>query len=185
MAVTSRTTTTVRPAPPGRRRGRETALDMLRSLGLVMLIVVPIWFLAQPNSGDAKRIRVVDPTADVTAFRQAAPGVPAPTTPPSGWQATSSTLEPGALRIGWVVPGDTYAEYAASTNAAAAFLPTITGTAQQIGTVDVGGVSWQELRDTDGHTSFVREVPGGTVVVGGERETATPEQLRLLAATVR
>jgi hypothetical protein len=182
---TSTTTTTVRPAPRGRRRGRETALDMIRSLGIVMLIVVPLWFLAQPNSGDAKKFRVVDPTADVTAFRRAAPGVPAPTTPPSGWRATSSTLDPGALRIGWVVPGNTYAEYAASTAAAATFLPTITGEAQQIGTVDVGGVTWRELRDTGGHTSFVREVAGGTVVVGGERETATPEQLRLLAGTVR
>lgn len=179
------TTTTVRPAPPGRRRGRETALDMLRSLGIVMLIVVPLWFLAQPDKGDAKRIRVVDPSADVTAFQQAAPGLPVPTTPPAGWQATSSTLDPGALRIGWVVPGDTYAEYAASTAAAATFLPTITGTAQEIGTVDVDGVTWRELRDTDGHTSFVREVTGGTVVVGGERETASPAQLRLLAAAVR
>ncbi len=181
----STTTTTVRPAPPGRRRGRETALDMLRSLGIVMLIVVPLWFLAQPNSGDAKKIRVVDPAADVTAFHQAAPALPVPTTPPSGWQATSSTLQPGTLRIGWVVPGDTYAEYAASTATAATFLPTITGDAQQIGTADVAGVAWRELRDGAGHTSFVREVGGGTVVVGGERETASPAQLRLLAAAVR
>ncbi len=179
------TTTTVRPAPPGRRRGRETALDMLRSLGIVMLIVVPLWFLAQPNSGDAKQIRVVDPTAEITAFRQAAPTLPVPTAVPAGWQATSSTLEPGALRIGWVVPGDTYAEYAASTAAAATFLPTITGSAQEIGTADIGGTAWRELRDGDGHTSYVREVGGGTVVVGGERESAPPAQLRLLAAAVR
>lgn len=177
-------TTPARPAPPKRKRGRESPLDMVRSLGLVLLIVIPVWFLAKPPAGDSERIRVVDPTADIASFRQAAPGVPVPDPPPAGWQATSSTLEPGALRIGFVVPGDTYAEYAASTAPAAQFLPDITGTGREVGTLVLDGVTWRQVRDSDEHTSLVREVGGGTVVVGGVRETAGFEQLRVLAAAV-
>ena len=173
------------PAPPKRKRGRETAGDMLRSMGLILLIVIPVWYLAQPPDSDEQAIRVVDPTADIRSYQQAAPGVPAPTGLAADWRSTSSTLEPGRLRIGYVTPDDEYAEYASSTGPADTFLPDISGQAQQVGTFDVGGVTWRQLRDRDDHTSLVREVAGATVVVGGVRETTTLEELRTLAASVR
>jgi hypothetical protein len=107
---------------------------------------------------------------------------------PPGWRATSSTLEPGALRIGWVTPSGEYAEYLSGTAPAAQVLPDSTGSATQTGTVQVGtgqAVEWREFSDRDGHTSLVREQAGATVVVGGLRETATAEELRELAAAVR
>lgn len=171
-------------APRKKSRGRETAGDMVRSIGLIMVIVVPIWFLAQPPGSDAKTIRVVDPTSDIRAFSQAAPGVPVPGTLPTGWRATSSTLDPGALRIGWVTPTGQYTEYDASTQPAAAFLPGITGSGSEVGTFRIGGVVWQQFSDGDGHTSLVREQPTGTVVVGGVRETTTLDELHALAAAV-
>ena len=173
-----------RAAPAKSRRGRETALDMFRSIGLIMLIVIPIWFLAQPPGSDAKKIRVVDPTADIRAYTQAAPGVPVPGALPTGWRATSSTLEPGALRIGWVTPAGQYAEYDSSTAPAGQFLPEATGQGRQVGTFRIAGVDWQQYSDGDGHTSLVQQRAGGTVVVGGLRETSTLEELRALAASV-
>lgn len=157
---------------------------MIRSLGLVMLIVVPVWFLAQPPKSDEQSLRVVDPSFDVRSFTSAAPGVPVPGALPAGWRATNSTLEPGALRIGWVTPTGQYAEYDASTRPAAEFLPGTTGNGSRVGTFEVGRVSWQQFSDADGHTSLVREVGGGSVVVGGLRETTTLEELRVLAAAV-
>lgn len=175
-----------RPVAPSRKkRGRETAGDMIRSLLVVFALVVPLWFLAQPPKSDSQTLRVVDPTADVSAFRAAAPGVPTPTTP-AGWKPTSSTPDlPASLRIGYVVPGEQYAEYAASTGAAGAFLPGITGNGSRVGSFTVGGTDWQLWRDGDGHTSLVQTLPAGTVVVGGVRETASLDQLRTLALTVR
>ncbi len=176
-------------APKKRKRGRESATDMVRSLGLVLLIVVPVWFLAQPPKSDEQSLRVVDPSSDVRSFSSAAPGVPVPGALPAGWRATSSTAEPGALRIGWVTPTNEYAEYDASTRPAAEFVPGSTGNGSRVGTFDVGGVAWQQFRDADGHTSLVREVGSdgvtvGSVVVGGLRETTTLEELRVLAAAV-
>lgn len=178
-------TTPGRAAPAKKsRRGRETGLDMVRSMLLILLVVFPIWFLAQPPGSDAKKIRVVDTAADITAFAQAAPGLPVPGPLPAGWRATSSTLAPGALRIGWVTAGGQYAEYDASTGPAGQFLPGATGSGTQVGTFRIGSVVWQQYRDGDGHTSLVQQRSGGTVVVGGLRETSTLEELRVLASAV-
>ena len=57
----------------GRKRGREAAGDMVRSLGIVLAIVLFVWFFARPPHSDEKKIRVVDPTSDVQAFSSAAP----------------------------------------------------------------------------------------------------------------
>lgn len=172
------------PAPPKKKRGRETAADMVRSIGLILLIVVPVWFLAQPPDSDVKSVRVVDTAADVASFRQAAPQVPVPGALPADWRATSSTLEPGSLRIGWVTPTDEFAEYSASTGPADAFLADATGRGSEVGTFVVDGTTWRQFSDADGHTSLVQSVGGGTVVVGGVRETTTLEELRVLAAAV-
>ncbi len=170
------------PEHAKKKRGRESALDMVRSLGLILLIIIPVWFLAQPPASDVKPIRVVDPTADIRSFAQAAPGVPVPGMLPAGWRATSSTLEPGSLRIGWVTPTEQYAEYAAGTGPDTVAL---TGRGNEVGTFVVAGVTWRQFADGDGHTSLLRTAGGGTVVVGGVRETATLDELRVLAAAVR
>ena len=89
---------------------------MVRSLGLLMVVVVPIWFFAQPPDSDESELRVVDPTADIAAFATDRPRVPVPGALPDGWRATSSTTTrgPAQLRVGYVTPDGEYAEYAAS-----------------------------------------------------------------------
>lgn len=168
-----------------RKRGRESVGDMVRSMGLVMILVVVVWYLAQPPDRDAERLRVVDPSSDIASLRSSAPGIPVPAGLPSAWRATSSTLQPGTLRVGWVTPSEQYAEYAASTTSAPGFLDEISGRAVQIGTLQVGGVAWRQLRDAGEHDTLVREVDGRTVVVGGVRETSTLDELQTLAAAVR
>ncbi len=176
------------PAPAGRgprKRGRETAGDMLRSLGLVMILVVVMWFLAQPPDSDEQSLRVVDPTQDVTAFSAAVPGVPVPTGLPEQWRATSSTLTAGQLRIGYVTPDDEYAEYAATTAPAEEALPDLTGTAQATrDRVEVEGQPWRVHRD-DEALSLVRTYGRTLVVVGSLRSTASQAELETLAAHLR
>lgn len=158
---------------------------MVRSLGLVLLIVVPIWFLAQPAPEDEQELRVVDQTADLRAWTDAAPGVPVPQQLP-GWRPTVSRYDgaDGLLRLGWNTAGGAYAEFAASTAGTPGFVEELTGTRQQDGTEDVQGVRWRRYVDDDGSLSLVREVGPATVVVGTSRASASSEELRALAASV-
>ena len=156
---------------------------MVRSLGLVMLIVIPIWFLAQPPDSDEQAIRVVDPGPDVVALQRAVPGVPVPQGLPPQWRPTSSTLEPSGLRVGYVTPNDQYAEYATSDRPE--FDTEITASAPAVGTGPVGGQTWRLHDDGEGTTTLVRSAGGRAVAVGGLRETTTLEELLVLAEATR
>ena len=165
-----------------RRRGFETAADMVRSLGLVLLVVVAVWFFARPPHSDEKEIRVVDPSADVQAFSAATPGGVVPRPRPSGWQVTVSRYDSdsGLLRVGWVTPAGHYAEYAATAKPTKQFLADITAEAPRVGEVDIDGTSWTQYRK-DEAISLVRQYGATTVVLGTLRDTATLDELRVLA----
>lgn len=185
MTMTDTGGVTVQSNPPPaavrkNKRGRETALDMLRSLGVVFLVVLPMWFFGQSSPGDSKAIRPVDPSSALSAFASGA-HAPVPTTP-SGWVANVATFDAGALRVGYVL-GDHYLEFAGGSGPG--FLETAAGKGSVLGTVDVGGVTWQRWESTDGHGSLVRTVGAVTLVVGGLRENVSAAELERLAATVR
>jgi hypothetical protein len=168
-----------------RKRGLESTGDMIRSLGLVMAIVVVVFWLAKPPASDAKRLRVVDPTGDVKAFSQAVPGVPVPGALPTGWRSTVSDYRFGGsqLRVGWVTPAGEYAEYAANAAPPETFLEDITGRAPRTGTVVVDGVTWTEYR-RDEAISLVRTYGATTVVLGTLRNSSSLEELRVLAGSL-
>jgi hypothetical protein len=156
---------------------------MIRSLGLVLLVVVPIWFLAQPPASDEAELRVVDPTADIRAFADEVPQAPVPGVLSERWRATSSTYLAGqqSLRVGYVTPDEQYAEYAASTAPAQEFLETVVGEdAERLAPVRIDGTSWDRYRDEDGSLSLARSYGGVTVVVGTHRATAQPAELEVL-----
>lgn len=167
------------------KRGRETAGDMVRSLGIVLLLVVVIWWLARPPATDVQEVRVVDPASDVQAFTAAEPGAPVPAGLPEAWRSTSSTLtpEPVGLRIGYVTPSGAFAEYAASTGPRAEHLEAQVGDdVRTLEPVQVGGASWEQLRDGNGSLSLVRSYGDVTVVLGGLRAKGGPASLAELQA---
>ena len=170
-------------APKKRRRGRETAADMVRSLGLVMLVVVPIWFLAQAPESDEKELREVDPTGSIAAFAADQPQVPVPGPLPADWRATVSSYVGGqsALRVGWVTPLGEYAEYSASTAEREEFLEATVGEeVEQLAPVTVDGVTWEQVQEPDGSRSLTRSYGSTTVVVGTQRATAELAELEVL-----
>ena len=153
------------PARPGasaalrKKRGRETAGDMLRSLGVVMVLVLGLWFFAQPPDSDEAAIRVVDPTPELNAWTDAVPGAPTLAPLPEGWRPTSARLgsRPSSINVGHVTPAGEYAEFAATTDASGEALTELTGEeATRAGTVQVGGETWERYDEPDGSTSLVR-----------------------------
>jgi hypothetical protein len=163
------------------KRGRETALDMLRSMAVVVLLVIPLWFFGQASKSDTKSIRPVDPTAALQGFAQDTKA-PVPSRIPEGWVVNVARGEPGSVRVGYVLDEDFYLEFAGGQGAT--FLEQAAGKARGTGAVDVQGVSWQRY-ESEGHESLVRVVNGVTLVVGGVRENVTTAQLQQLAALVR
>ena len=169
-----------------KKRGRETAGDMVRSLGLVMAGVVVVFFFAQPPDSDTERIRPVDVAGDINAFRADAPAAAAPGGLPDRWVSTVSALigEPRALRIGYNTPTGAYAEYAASSAPSAQVVEDLTGRGERLDPVDVGDATWEQYRDGDGSLSLVRAYGAVTVVVGTLRATAPLSELRVLAGSL-
>ena len=158
---------------------------MVRSLGLILLVVVPIWFLAQPPDSDEQELREVDQSADRQAWSSTVPGAPLPE-PPADWRPTVTQYDGQArtVRFGWNTPERRYAEFAAAVAAEPALVEELTGAAEQDGTVDVDGVAWRRYVDDDGSVSLVREVGEATVVVGTTRSSLPDDELRALAASV-
>lgn len=176
------------PPQPKKKRGRETAIDMARSLGLCLLVVVPIWYLAQPPDSAEQRVRTVDQAPEVSAWQASADPAPAPRALPQDWQATvaQGVRQPVGLRLGWVTAPDRYVEFAATTGPAGPFVEEVTGAKEAAGTVDVDGTAWQRYEEPDdGSVSLVRTTDEITVVVGTRRSSASDDELRTLAESVR
>ena len=174
-------------APTGKRkRGRETAGDMLRSMALVLGLVIMVWFFARPPASDERQVRPVDPASDITAFRAKEPAVAVPGAVPGSWVTTVSTLagDPRSLRIGYVTPDERYLEYAATTAPRADAVSEFTGDARRLTQVDIDGVAWEQYREADGSLSLVRAYGPVTVVVGTRRATATLTELQALARSL-
>ncbi|HWH29700.1 MAG TPA: DUF4245 family protein, partial [Mycobacteriales bacterium] len=107
----------VEPAAPRRnKRGRESTADMVRSLALVLVPVVVLWFFAQPGPDAERTIRPVDQSGDVEAWQSTASPGPVPTAPQAWVPTVSQQLtQPYGLRLGWNTDGGRYAEFAATT----------------------------------------------------------------------
>ncbi len=169
------------PVPTGKKkRGRENALDMVRSLAVVFLLVIPLWFFGQSSPGDSKSFRPVDPTLALRDFASASGG-PVPHTP-SGWRVNVQAYDAGVVRVGYVV-AEHYAEFFGGLGTK--FLGDATGKGKQVGTVQINGATWARYESADAHQSLVLSVGKATVLVGGIRETATQDELQVLAATIR
>lgn len=160
---------------------------MVRSLGLVLLVIVPVWFLAQPPASDVAQVRVVDPSSDLRAWTQTVPRAPVPGALPDGWRPTVSQLlrDPAGLRVGWNTPSAAYAELAETAGPPAAFVADTVGQVPASGVVDIAGAPWQRYVEADGSISLVRTEGSATVVVGTRRGTAPLAELVRLAGSLR
>ena len=166
------TGTDVRPTGRPNARMRQTVGDMIRSMAVVLVVVFAIVVLAWRPEPEA--VKVVEPGPVVAQAVAEAPfAVLAPTGLDERWRPTSARWEPTAesgddlvLHIGYVTPGDQYAQVVQSADTSAAFLAEQTTQGTPTGTQDVAGVTWQRW-DGDPRRSLVLEADESVVIVSG------------------
>jgi hypothetical protein len=180
------TTPDVQPTGRTNARLRQTVVDMVRSMAVVLAVVFVIVLLAWRPEPDA--VRVVDPSPTVSlAAREAQFPIVAPTGLADGWRPTSvrweSTEESESeriLHIGYVTPGDEYAQFSLAPVTTEAFLDEQTADGVPTGSQAIGDTTW-ERRETDERRSLVLVDGEVATVVSGSADWS---ELILLAESL-
>jgi hypothetical protein len=171
------TTSDVQPTGRTNARLRQTAWDMVRSMAVVLVVVFAIVLLAWRPEPEA--VKVVQTTATVElAAREAQSPIVAPAGLSADWRATSVRWEPTEasgseriLHIGYVTPGDEYAQVVVAPLASEAFLDEQTTDGTPTGTQSVGDATWQRW-ESDRRRSLVLVDGSNATVVSGSAEWA-------------
>ncbi len=182
------------PGPPSRRRHTYTVGDMVRSLGLIVVIAGVVLLLGPGRRmvfpGDqAHPVPHASFSGNARAVaRIAGHGFLSPAGLPGGWQATSARnsaadVHPTTLHIGFVTPDHEYAGLEESTGPAEPFLAAKLGSGAEHrrGTVDIGGRTWQRRTNAKGERALTRRAGGVTTIVVG---SAGRTELRTLAGSL-
>jgi hypothetical protein len=178
------------PQPPARSRSRQVGLDMVRSMGLVAVVLVGWLLLSHPRTPDPVHVVAWQPVVQAAA-ESASYEVLAP--PASwSWRATSARIEPqpdGTIvwRAGFYTPSDDYAavlqrgvfpEQAAGS--VREWKDTETRSGVSVGTVEINGRQWTRLEGDphpDERRSLVHTHDGTLTVVTGSAQWSELEAL--------
>ena len=170
-----------RPTP----RGPHTVGDMLRSLGLVLVVVLVVVLITFRPQGQA--VTVVDYRGLLAGARSgAAFPLVGPVGLPDTWKATSATYQPPAQglgvtswHIGFVTGDGQYAGFEQTNGVVDGVLRDVLGDpVDQKRTSQVGGVGWERWADSAGdRRALVRTAAGVTVVVDGTADWPELERL--------
>ena len=172
------------------KRGRESIADMIRSLGLVSIVIAAtlIFVPGLFHPSKSQRYPGVSYADYVAGFHQLSGRTAlTPRSLPKGWAANAAALTgtktTAHLHIGWATPGAKYAGLEESVASASAFVPATLGVqlATVTGSVAIGDATWGTVRSARGEYSLTRTIRGITVVITG---SATVTQLQLLAASL-
>ena len=175
-----------------RRRARFALGDMVRSLGLlvvvsaVLLFIGPARSLILPSSSD--RYPAVDYSGYVRGFTDDAhTAALVPSNLPSSWRANAGDMHTSpsstTLHVGWSVPGELFAGLDEGVgDRAAVFRQSISrDSLTTTSTTTIGGRSWAVGESPRHETVFVGHFGRVLVVITGN---ASDAQLRVLAAAL-
>ena len=158
--------------------------DLARSVAVVGVIAVLVWFFGYPH-GEDDSVHTVEISPTLHAIeRIAAYDAVLPSGLSSDWRPTSARIippetgrkAPTSLHIGWVTPDDDYAALEESDAPATAFVRLRTDRGAVVGDEVINGQTWQRLQSS-GARSLVRVDDGVAVVVTGTAEWAELAEL--------
>lgn len=173
------------------KRGRESVADMVRSLGLVGIVIAAtlIFVPGLFHPSKSQQFPALDYSDYVSGFHQeTGQDALTPRSLPNGWKGNAATLTgPAAvehLHIGFATPGQQFAGLDESVENITALVPTVLGArgTTVTGTVTIAGEPWQTSTSSRGEFSLRRTIRGIAVVITG---SATNAQLQLLAGSLR
>ena len=154
--------------------------DALRTTAVLLLIIAFLAgaqrLLSRPGEGEP--VQPVDYVATWEAARDVAPfELLAPPELPEGWRATSVRYVPGeeaTWHIGVLTDEDKYVGIEQAVGGVEVLVNEYAAESDPEGTVDVGGVQWELLREGD-ETTLVRDDGGSSTLVTGDAGQADVE----------
>lgn len=173
-----------------RKRGYESAKDMMWSLIPIVIAVVAFVYFCGPGED---QVTTVDPQGDISsAAREVDYPLVAPAVLGDQWQATSAVLlrddddRVTGLSIGYLTPDGATARYVISSGSRDAVLDRALANAEIVNDPDgepvqLGGLTWVPVSSSGGR-AMVAEGEGFVAVVSG---TAAYAELRELAGSVQ
>lgn len=180
--------TDIQPTGNANPRLRQTIGNMVWSMLLVLAVVAVILLVTMRARPDA--VKVIDYTSELTVARaQAGYPILAPVGLSSDWRATSARWQltdasspDKAWHLGFVTPGEQYAQLGESATTNVNYIPEQTASGKPTTTSQVGGYEWQRYENSTSQRSLVRIANGVTIVVTG---TADWPLLEEFAASLR
>ncbi|MET0740466.1 MAG: DUF4245 domain-containing protein [Candidatus Nanopelagicales bacterium] len=169
-----------------RRRGFETAGDMVRSMGLVLLGVAALLLLTLRDEPDDP-VTVVDASVVESTTSQARAAAPfaleAPLGLDDGWRVTSIRYQPGTdagsvWHIGYITPADDYAAVEQTDGEVMDALEGQLPEPEEDGAAQVGGRTWTRYVDqTSDRRALVVDGAASELAVAGTADWAGLEEL--------
>ena len=168
-----------------RGRGLMALLSLPFRLISALARAMAITMRARPDA-----VKVIDYTPELTVARaQAGYPILAPVGLSSDWRATSARWQMTdasspvkAWHLGFVTPGEQYAQLGESATTNSNYIPEQTASGKPTTTSQVGGFEWQRYENSSAQRSLVRIENGVTIVVTG---TADWPLLEEFAASLR
>jgi hypothetical protein len=167
------TTPDVQPTGRPNARLRQTAVDMVRSMAVVLVVVFAIVLLAWRPEPEAVKVVETAPAVALAA-RDAQFPIVAPAGLAPGWRATSVRWEPTeesesepVLHIGYVTPADQYAQVSVAPVVAESYLDEQTADGAPTGTQAVGDATWERWESTKRRSLVLIDGSVATIVSGG------------------
>lgn len=182
---------TASASPAVQRASRLTAVNMVRSLAPLLLIVLLLVGWNALREGRTDPVHEIDPTSTIhLAATRASYQLEAPAGLPEGYRPTSARTDAGAARkgapvtleIGYVSPKQQFVGFVISDDADADALTSVLDGAQRQGTADIDGATWTRSRTERGETALSRRSGDVTVLVTG---SAGEAELETVAGAVR
>ncbi|WP_411105795.1 DUF4245 domain-containing protein [Streptomyces sp. cmx-4-9] len=165
-------------------RGKQTVLDMVRSLGVIGIVVAGIYFFI-PHDDSADPTRTVDYRVETITARRAAPyPVAAPVGLAPQWRATSVSYDrkqADGWHLGFLNGQQQYVAVEQSSDASAKNIGKITRHAAATGQTQQAGERTWERWEGEKYDALVHQEQGHVTVVTG---TASFEELGVLAAAL-
>jgi hypothetical protein len=170
----------------GSSRGNPSMGDVLRSTGVLALVILAIWGFGKiftqtpdaptPTVDYANTLKSARPAADFALL--------APPALPAGWKATSVRFEPDSWHLGVLTAAGDYVGLEQAKISVDRAVDRFAEGSKAAGTTMIGSDTWDVRKGSKGYITYVRTQAGLTTLVTGDApRKAIEDYISSLSAT--